>query len=189
VGDTLPPFRYLVEGRDLSSTLFFGVPQAVIKLVFDYEPSKVDKYLIDTNRNCGNCEYLRYNKDLADSFYERSTSERFEEPPRSLYTCGITGEQVDHLTFGENTRKYAKVLRESLKHNSCKAHTRKAYKIEASLYSRQNGEPSERWVPSEHRRLLALNPQAISFNSTATRIYLPGGIEIQVVDASAGLKI
>lgn len=175
VGDTLPPFRLTHHGKDVSSLIFFGVPQALVRILYGELPQNAERFQIDTNRNCANCEYLQFASQEWEAFKSRPTSERFERFPKSLFSCAISGEPVDFLPPTARAGSELQALRTSTMENSCSAHTRKAYKQELSPQVR-TGSQTWRWVPAEYRRLRALNPKSILIDQET--ITLPGGITI-----------
>ena len=180
VADRFTPFKFEHDNRDMSAILFYGVPQAMLKLLYDFTPKIAEKYKTDNNRNCGNCEFLRYSKNKWDEWWERPTSERFQPPPSSLYSCAVSGSSVDHLPHLTAFKGTKTALLKSLRENSCDGHTRRAYKVDISPEARESDGALDRWVPSEYKRLQLLNPETISFSQDKSKIHLPGGLMIGI---------
>jgi hypothetical protein len=170
VGETLPPFRYQYEGRDVSFDLYFGIPQLVLRECFGFEPQAAERYRTDNNRNCGNCLYAQFDQATYEEYRDRPISQRYDRPPNSLFGCRITGEHIDDLRQQSGSRSGAGQLldhaRFSLRSNGCERHTRAAYQTHVEPLDRKQlpgggAYAATRWVPAEHRRLMALNPAAL----------------------------
>jgi hypothetical protein len=172
----LPPFRFFYEDRDVSHDLFFGVPQFVLRHVFEFTPQNALRYQQGTFRNCGNCTYKHFRQETWDTYQERSTSERYEPIP-SFYVCSVTGSPIDRFSPLEKHPRPLDEAHAQLKNNSCESHTRAPYQAVLSVHARKQPGDATAWVPAEQRRLQTLNPEAIHFKDNLLSI---AGVPIRV---------
>jgi hypothetical protein len=165
VGENLPPFRFDQDDLDLSFELFYGVPQGLLKIFFDFVPRAAERFALDNNRNCGNCLYHRFAEQTWEHYQNLPVSQRHTAQPRHLFTCYLSGQAIDHVKPDE--KPTPQNLRYSLRNNGCGAHTRRAYSVSVDPSARTGilTGVTQRWVPAEHRRLGCLNPQLVDCRS------------------------
>jgi hypothetical protein len=180
VGDYPLPFKVEHKGIDVSYLLYYGVPQGLLRYLFEAVPVNQSKYTAGSFRSCASCLFAHFEQERWEEYYERPISERYADPPASLHTCLVTGQKIDHYNSLESIGSLLTVLKNSLQQNGCEAQTRRAYQVDASL-DHTNRVDGKRWVPAEHRRLGMLNDKSIQIKNDT--LYLPAGLVIPIQKA------
>jgi hypothetical protein len=185
VGDTLPPFRMKYTGQDCTWELFYGIPQALLLHLYQFIPAAAQKYQANNNRNCGNCQYAQFRREVWEEWQRLSPSQRVGKACPALFGCQVSGELLSarNPQLDKAVHNFYQQDQQGLQKLSCDAHTRKAYEVETSISSRDEIGSTSRWVPSEPRRLGALNPQSFSLKQSSTNellLQLPKSLLIPI---------